>query len=115
MAGLNRKKEIPVETKKVVAPLYLTLELHGILLLDNRIFFDVREVIARLVDASEFHEFKALYGTTLVTVFSHIHGYAVGIVHNNGILFSESALKGAHFVEMCNKRDIPLIFLQNII
>lgn len=74
----------------------------------------MREVIARLVDASEFHEFKALYGTTLVTAFAHIHGYPVGIIANNGILFSESALKGAHFVELCNQRGIPLIFLQNI-
>ena len=114
VAGLNRKKEIPVQTKPVVDPLYAQQELHGILPVDNRQFFDVREVIARLVDASEFHEFKALYGTTLVTAFAHIHGYPVGIVANNGILFSESALKGAHFVELCNQRGIPLIFLQNI-
>jgi 3-methylcrotonyl-CoA carboxylase beta subunit len=114
VAGLNRKKVLPVQTKPVVAPLYPPQELHGILPEDNRRFFDVREVIARLVDASEFHEFKALYGTTLVTAFAHIHGYPVGIVANNGILFSESALKGAHFVELCNQRSIPLVFLQNI-
>jgi len=114
VAGLNRKKELPVKIKPVVDPLYPQQELHGILPTDNRQFYEVREVISRLVDASEFHEFKALYGTTLVTAFAHIHGYPVGIVANNGILFSESALKGAHFVELCNQRGIPLIFLQNI-
>jgi len=114
VAGLNRKKELPVKIKPVVDPLYPQQELHGILPTDNRQFYEVREVIARLVDASDFHEFKALYGTTLVTAFAHIHGYPVGIVANNGILFSESALKGAHFVELCNQRGIPLIFLQNI-
>ena len=114
VAGLNRKKGIPVKTKSVVRPLYTENELHGIIPVDNRQFFDVREVIGRLVDASEFNEFKALYGTTLVTCFAHIHGYPVGIVANNGILFSESALKGGHFVELCNQRNIPLIFLQNI-
>ena len=76
--------------------------------------FDIREVIARLVDASEFDEFKQLYGTTLICGFAHLYGVPVGIVANNGILFSESALKGAHFVELCAKRRIPLIFLQNI-
>jgi len=114
VAGLNRKKELPVKIKPVVDPLYQQQELHGIIPTDNRQFYEVREVIARLVDASDFHEFKALYGTTLVTAFAHIHGYPVGIVANNGILFSESALKGAHFVELCNQRGIPLIFLQNI-
>ncbi|CAK0743402.1 hypothetical protein CCP1ISM_1740001 [Azospirillaceae bacterium] len=81
---------------------------------DPRIPFDVREVIARLVDGSVFDEFKPLYGTTLVTGFAHIFGYPIGIVANNGILFSESALKGAHFVELCCQRGIPLLFLQNI-
>ena len=114
VSGLNRKKELPVKIKPAVDPLYPQQELHGILPTDNRQFFDVREVIARLVDASDFHEFKALYATTLVTAFAHIHGYPVGILANNGILFSESALKGAHFVELCNQRGIPLIFLQNI-
>ena len=76
--------------------------------------YDVREVIARLVDASEFDEFKALYGTTLVTGFAHIHGIPVGILGNNGILFSESALKAAHFIELCCQRRVPLLFLQNI-
>ena len=114
VAGLNRKKVLPVKIETVVAPLYRQQELHGIIPTVNRQFYEVREVIARLVDASEFHEFKALYGSTLVTAFAHIHGYPVGIVANNGILFSESALKGAHFVELCNQRGIPLIFLQNI-
>ena len=81
---------------------------------DTRKPFDVREVIARVVDGSEFDEFKARYGTTLVTGFAHIEGMPVGIVANNGVLFSESALKGAHFIELCGQRKIPLIFLQNI-
>ena len=81
---------------------------------DTRRPFDIREVIARIVDGSEFHEFKARYGKTLVTGFAHIHGYPVGIVANNGILFAESALKGAHFIELCNQRNVPLVFLQNI-
>ena len=81
---------------------------------DTRRPFDIREVIARIVDGSEFHEFKARYGKTLVTGFAHIHGYPVGIIANNGILFAESALKGAHFIELCNQRNVPLVFLQNI-
>ena len=81
---------------------------------DTRRPFDIREVIARIVDGSEFHEFKARYGKTLVTGFAHLHGYPVGIIANNGILFAESALKGAHFIELCNQRGIPLVFLQNI-
>ena len=81
---------------------------------DSRTPYDVREVIARIVDGSRFHEFKAEYGTTLVTGFARIHGHPVGIVANNGILFSESALKGAHFIELCDQRGIPLVFLQNI-
>src|SRR5205085_4797305 len=76
--------------------------------------FDVREIVARIVDGSELHEFKALYGTTLVTGFAHIQGIPVGIIANNGILFSESALKGTHFIELCTQRGIPLLFLQNI-
>src|SRR5262249_9026981 len=93
-------------------PLYLPDELYGIIPADPRRPFDVREIIARLVDGSEFHEFKALYGTTLVTGFAHIHGYPVAILANNGILFSESALKGAHFIELASQRGIPLLFLQ---
>lgn len=81
---------------------------------DTRRPFDIREVIARVVDGSEFQEFKARYGKTLVTGFAHLHGYPVGIVANNGILFGESALKGAHFIQLCNQRGIPLVFLQNI-
>jgi 3-methylcrotonyl-CoA carboxylase beta subunit len=95
-------------------PLYPAEDLYGIIPADPRQPFDVREIIARLVDGSEFHEFKALYGTTLVTGFAHIHGYPVGILANNGILFSESALKGTHFIELCAQRGIALLFLQNI-
>ena len=81
---------------------------------DLRAPYDVREVIARIVDGSDFDEFKKLYGTTLVCGFAHLYGYPVGIVANNGILFSESSLKGAHFIELCSQRNIPLVFLQNI-
>ena len=81
---------------------------------DLRTMYDVREVIARIVDGSEFDEFKALFGETLVTGFAHIMGCPVGIIANNGVLFSESAQKGAHFIQLCSKRKIPLIFLQNI-
>ena len=100
--------------EKINPPLYSMNELYGILPSDSRQSYDVREVIARLVDGSEMQEFKSLYGTTLVTAFAKIHGYRVGIVANNGILFSESALKGAHFIELCGQRNIPLLFLQNI-
>ncbi len=89
-------------------------ELYGVLPADARTSFDVREIIARLVDGSRFAEFKAEYGTTLVTGFAHLHGHPVGIVANNGVLFGESALKGAHFIELCDKRQVPLLFLQNI-
>jgi 3-methylcrotonyl-CoA carboxylase beta subunit len=89
-------------------------DLYGVVPSDTRTSYDVREVIARLVDASLFHEFKAEYGTTLVTGFAHLWGHPVGIVANNGVLFSESALKGAHFIELCDQRKIPLLFLQNI-
>ncbi|APV51243.1 methylcrotonoyl-CoA carboxylase [Betaproteobacteria bacterium GR16-43] len=102
------------ESDPFIPPLYSGDELYGIIPKDPRHPFDVREVIARLVDGSEFHEFKALYGTTLVTGFAHLHGMPVGIIANNGILFSESALKGTHFIELCNQRGIPLLFLQNI-
>jgi len=88
--------------------------MYGIIPTDNRYPYDIREIIARLVDDSEFQEFKALYGKSLVCGFAHLHGYPVGIVANNGILFSESALKGAHFIQLCNRRRIPLVFLQNI-
>jgi 3-methylcrotonyl-CoA carboxylase beta subunit len=111
---LNRRKDVPLAIRAPVEPRFDARELYGIVPRDTRIPFDIREVIARIVDASEFHEFKARYGKTLVCGFAHIHGYPVGIVANNGILFAESALKGAHFIELCNQRDIPLVFLQNI-
>ncbi len=110
----NRRKTLPVATREPREPLYASEELYGIVPKDTRRPFDIREVIARIVDGSEFGEFKARYGKTLVTGFAHIHGYPVGIVANNGILFSESALKGAHFIELCNQRGTPLVFLQNI-
>jgi 3-methylcrotonyl-CoA carboxylase beta subunit len=114
VANLNRPKNPGVEIKSPVDPLYPAQDLHGIVPTDPRKPFDVREVIARLVDGSVFDEFKKLYGVTLVCGFAHIFGYPVGIVASNGILFSESALKGAHFVELCAQRGIPLVFLQNI-
>ena len=95
-------------------PAYDPAEIYGILPRDPRRQYDVREVVARMVDGSRFHEFKALYGTTVVTGFARIHGYLVGIVANNGILFSESSLKVTHFIELCGQRKVPLIFLQNI-
>ena len=95
-------------------PLYDPQELYGVIPCDSKKSYDVREVIARLVDGSEFDEFKARYGTTLVTGFARLYGYPIGIVANNGILFSESAQKGAHFIELCAQRGIPLLFLQNI-
>ena len=95
-------------------PLYDPDELYGVVPADLRTPYDVREVIARIVDGSRFAEFKAEYGPTLVTGFARIHGHPVGIIANNGILFSESALKGAHFIELCDQRRIPLVFLQNI-
>lgn len=110
----NRGKRLPVTTQPVREPLYPAEELYGIVPQDARRPFDIREVIARIVDGSDFAEFKARYGKTLVCGFAHIHGYPVGIVANNGILFSESALKGAHFIQLCNQRGIPLVFLQNI-
>ena len=95
-------------------PLYDPAEIGGVIPTSTREPFDVREVLCRLLDGSEFHEFKARYGPTLVCGFGRIHGYPVGVVANNGILFSESAQKGAHFVELCSKRRVPLVFLQNI-
>ncbi|MBP8135333.1 MAG: methylcrotonoyl-CoA carboxylase, partial [Rhodoferax sp.] len=96
------------------APKFVAEELYGVIPMDTRKPFDVREIIARIVDASEFDEFKARYGATLICGFAHIEGMPVGIIANNGILFSESALKGAHFIELCCQRKIPLVFLQNI-
>ena len=114
VAQLNRRKTLPVAIREPLEPHYPTDDVYGILPTDTRRPFDIREIIARIVDGSEFQEFKARYGKTLICGFSHIYGYPVGIVANNGILFAESALKGAHFIELCNQRDIPLVFLQNI-
>ncbi len=111
---LNRAKAPWLVCRPPVEPRYAADELLGVIPSDTRKPYDVREVIARLVDGSEFSEFKQLYGTTLVCGFAHIHGYPVGIVANNGILFSESSLKAAHFVELCCQRRVPLVFLQNI-
>ena len=114
VGNLNITRSIDIALTKPREPQYDTAELDGIVPADLKKQYDVREVIARLVDASEFDEFKALYGTTLVTGFAHIHGMPVGILGNNGILFSESALKAAHFIELCCQRRVPLLFLQNI-
>jgi 3-methylcrotonyl-CoA carboxylase beta subunit len=116
VATLNYQPTHPGKFIKgeVVAPLYSSDEIYGVLSSDTRKPFDVREIIARLVDGSEFQEFKENYGSTLVCGFAKVHGYLVGIVANNGILFSESSLKGAHFIELCGQRKIPLVFLQNI-
>ncbi|MEP2301775.1 MAG: carboxyl transferase domain-containing protein, partial [Kangiellaceae bacterium] len=114
VSHLNRKKYQPWEIKPPTPPLYPKEELYGVIPTDSRKPFDIREVIARVVDGSEFDEFKPLYGNTLICGFARIWGYPVGIIANNGILFSESALKGAHFIELCCQRNIPLVFLQNI-
>src|SRR6202021_702313 len=114
VAGLNTKKAIDIPLAKPSEPKYDAGELDGIVPADLKKQYDVREVIVRLVDGSEFDEFKALYGTTLIAGFAHIQGIPVGILGNNGILFSESALKATHFIELCCQRKIPLLFLQNI-
>ncbi|QCB47048.1 carboxyl transferase domain-containing protein [Hydrogenophaga sp. PAMC20947] len=112
--NLNARKTPPIATIDPVAPKYPAEELYGVIPTDTRKPFDVREIIARIVDGSEFDEFKSRFGTTLICGFSRIEGMPVGIIANNGILFSESALKGAHFIELCCQRKIPLVFLQNI-
>lgn len=114
ISNLNRTKGMPLALAEPREPAYAEQEIYGIVPRETRIPFDIRELIARIVDASEFTEFKARYAKTLITGFAHIHGYPVGIIANNGILFAESALKGAHFIELCNQRNIPLVFLQNI-
>ncbi len=114
VADLNTVKRVEADLAPPEDPLYDPEELYGILPRTFRETYDVREVIARLVDGSKFREFKARYGTTLVTGFARIHGYPVGIIANNGVLFGESALKGTHFIELCTARRIPLLFLQNI-
>jgi 3-methylcrotonyl-CoA carboxylase beta subunit len=114
ISRLNRVKNVALDIREPVAPLYPAQDIYGIIPKDPREPYDVHEIIARLVDGSEFDEFKPLYGSTLVTGFARLWGYPVGIIANNGILFSESALKGAHFIELCCQRKIPLVFLQNI-
>jgi 3-methylcrotonyl-CoA carboxylase beta subunit len=114
VATLNTRKPAELDIRRPVAPLYDPSELNGVVPASLATQYDVREVIARLVDGSEFDEFKKLYGTTLVTGFARLMGYPIGIVANNGILFSESAQKAAHFIELCSQRGIPLVFLQNI-
>lgn len=114
IGNLNLQKPITTTLKPPLDPLYPSSQLGGIVGGNVRRPFDMRSVIARIVDGSRFTEFKEHYGTSLVTGFARIHGYPVGIVGNNGILFSESALKGAHFIQLCSQRNIPLVFLQNI-
>ncbi len=114
VAHLNRQKHVPMDIREPKDPRLDPEEIYGIVPSDTRKPYDVREIIARIVDGSEFDEFKQLYGTTLVCGFANLHGYPVGIIANNGILFSESALKGTHFIELCSQRGIPLVFLQNI-
>jgi 3-methylcrotonyl-CoA carboxylase beta subunit len=114
ISNLNWRKEVELSLREPEEPAYPAEDIYGIVSRDFRYQYNVREVVARLVDGSVFQEFKSLYGPTLVCGFAHLHGYPVGIVANNGILFSESAQKGAHFVQLCNRRGIPLVFLQNI-
>ena len=114
VGNLNWRKRPPLALGEPRAPLYPADELYGVIPIDTKKPFDVREIIARIVDGSDFDEFKARYGTTLVCGFARVWGYPIGIVANNGILFSESSLKAAHFVELCAQRGIPLLFLQNI-
>jgi 3-methylcrotonyl-CoA carboxylase beta subunit len=114
VASLNRSKHAQQTLRTPSPPLYEASELYGVIPADTRKPYDVHEVIARIVDGSEFHEFKARFGATLVCGFAHIEGMPVGIIANNGVLFSESAQKGAHFIELCCQRKVPLVFLQNI-
>jgi acetyl-CoA carboxylase carboxyltransferase component len=114
VSTLNRVKHLPADVTTPEEPAYDPAEIYGIVPTDLRRQYDVREVIARLVDGSRFDEFKERYGTTVVTGFARLHGYLVGLVANNGVLFSESALKATHFIELCNLRGVPLVFLQNI-
>jgi 3-methylcrotonyl-CoA carboxylase beta subunit len=114
VGAFNSEKRIQLTMRETREPLYDGGELAGVVPMDAREPYDVREVIARLVDGSEFDEFKKLYGETLVTGFAHLYGMPIGILANNGILFSESAQKAAHFIQLCDQRGIPLVFLQNI-
>ena len=114
IGNLNRVKPSSLDVRDPVDPLFDPAEMYGIVNADRRMLYDVREIIARIVDGSEFDEFKRRYGETIVCGFARIHGVPVGIIANNGILFSESALKATHFIELCCMRNIPLVFLQNI-
>jgi 3-methylcrotonyl-CoA carboxylase beta subunit len=114
VSHLNHQKPVQAAVRAPLAPRFAAEELYGVIPTDTRKPYDVREIIARIVDDSEFHEFKPRFGTTLITGFAHIEGMPVGIIANNGILFGESALKGAHFIELCCQRKIALVFLQNI-
>src|SRR5262249_33892004 len=114
VAHLNRGKAAALDAIAPREPLYPSEELYGVINADIRKPYDVHEVVARIVDGSEFDEFKARYGTTLVTGFARLWGYPIGVIASNGVLYSESALKGAHFIELCSQRGIPLVFLQNI-
>ncbi|PZO79307.1 MAG: methylcrotonoyl-CoA carboxylase [Mesorhizobium amorphae] len=114
VASLNGSKQLGVEIRASEEPIHEEDELLGLVPADGRTPFDMRELIARVVDGSKLHEFKPLYGETLVCGFAHIHGMPVGIIANNGVIFSESAVKGAHFVELCSQRRVPLVFLQNV-
>jgi acetyl-CoA carboxylase carboxyltransferase component len=114
VSTLTTVKSLPADVAAAEAPAYDPAEIYGIVSTDIRKAYDVREVIARIVDGSRFDEFKARYAPTIVTGFARLHGFLVGVVANNGVLFSESALKATHFIELCNQRGVPLIFLQNI-
>ena len=114
VANLNYRKQVALDVREPREPLYPADEMYGVIPADHRKPYDVRELIARMVDGSELHEFKQNYGTTLVTGFAHLHGYPVAILANNGILFSESSLKATHFIELAAQRGVPLLFLQNI-
>ena len=114
VASFGQREQRPWDVRATVEPIADQHELYDVVPVDARVPYDVHEVITRIVDGGEFSEFKAEYGTTLVTGFAHIHGHPVGIVANNGVLFGESAVKGAHFIELCDKRVVPLVFLQNI-
>jgi len=114
VARLNHRKEVQLAVREARAPLYDAQELYGVIPADTKKPYDVREIIARIVDGSDLHEFKPRFGATLVCGFAHVEGMPVGIIANNGVLFSESAQKGAHFIELCCQRKIPLVFLQNI-
>jgi 3-methylcrotonyl-CoA carboxylase beta subunit len=114
VANLNYRKQVDLDVREAREPLYPAEEMYGVIPADHRKPYDVRELIARMVDGSELDEFKQNYGTTLVTGFAHLHGYPVAILANNGILFSESSLKATHFIELAAQRGIPLLFLQNI-